>query len=106
MPKSGGLRICPFCREEVGVHDARCPFCAEDLPAPAGGEGNAEKRIGSEPAKAVGGSRSAEGTIKRRFSLTAVLIVGIVTCGLLGGFYIWSSHNRFYVVSGSQGVAY
>lgn len=86
MPNAGGLRICPFCKEQIGRDDARCPYCAEDLPA-------------LEP-------KRTEGTGKRRFNVTAVSIVGIVTCGFLVGFYIWSSHNRFYVVSGSQGVAY
>ena len=27
-----GLRNCPFCKEEVGLDDARCPCRAEDLP--------------------------------------------------------------------------
>jgi len=34
------------------------------------------------------------------------VIVGIVTCGILAGFYVWSIHHRFYILSSSQGVAY
>lgn len=37
---------------------------------------------------------------------TVIAIVGILAVAGLIAFYIWSSHNRFVTLSGSQGVAY
>ena len=37
---------------------------------------------------------------------TIIAVVGIVAVACLIAFYIWSSHNRFYIMTGSQGVAY
>jgi hypothetical protein len=37
---------------------------------------------------------------------TVVAVVGIVAVACLVGFYIWASHNRYYIMTGSQGVAY
>src|SRR5438093_1289772 len=37
---------------------------------------------------------------------TIIAVVGIVTVACLIAFYIWSSHNRFYIMTGSEGVAY
>lgn len=37
---------------------------------------------------------------------TIIAVVGIVAVACLIAVYIWSSHNRFYIMTGSQGVAY
>jgi hypothetical protein len=37
---------------------------------------------------------------------TIIAVVGILAVAGLIAFYIWSSHNRFYILSASQGVAY
>lgn len=37
---------------------------------------------------------------------TTVVVVGIVATALLIGLYIWSSHHRFYIMTGDRGVAY
>lgn len=37
---------------------------------------------------------------------TVIAVVGIVAVACLLGFYIWASHNRYYITTGSQGVAY
>jgi hypothetical protein len=36
----------------------------------------------------------------------AIAVLGIVAVACLIAFYIWSSHNRYYIVTGGQGVAY
>ena len=38
--------------------------------------------------------------------MAVVAVSGMLALTALGVFYIWSSHNRFYVLSGSQGIAY
>lgn len=37
---------------------------------------------------------------------TVIAVVGVVAVASLIALYIWSSHNRFYIMTGSQGVAY
>jgi len=37
---------------------------------------------------------------------TVVAVVAVVAVACLIGLYIWSSHNRFYIMTGSKGVAY
>jgi hypothetical protein len=37
---------------------------------------------------------------------TIIAIAGISAAGCLIAFYIWSSHNRYYIMTGSQGTAY
>ena len=37
---------------------------------------------------------------------TVVAVVGIIAVVLLIGFYVWSSHNRYYIMMSSRGVAY
>ena len=105
MSKAGGSRICPFCREEVGQEVAKCPYCAEDLPQPAVPEPSPAALPVASGARDEG-LRVGVVAAKRSLNLTAVVIVGMVICGLLGGVYIWFAHNRFYILSGGQGIAY
>ena len=37
---------------------------------------------------------------------TVIAVLGIVAVACLIAFYIWASHNRYYIVTGSQGFAY
>lgn len=37
---------------------------------------------------------------------TVVALAVVIAVILLVGFYIWSSHNRYYIMTGSEGVAY
>jgi hypothetical protein len=37
---------------------------------------------------------------------TVVAVIGILSVSSLIAFYIWSSNNRYYMMTGSQGVAY
>jgi len=34
---------------------------------------------------------------------TIVVIAVILAAALVAGFYVWSSHNRFYIMTGAQG---
>ncbi len=114
MSKAGGSRICPFCKEEVGQEVAKCPYCAEDLPQAAAPDPRLaaapDPRLAAAPdpsvAAAAGASRVSVVAGKRGLNLTAVVIVGVVVCGLLVGVYLWLAHNRFYILSGREGIAY
>ena len=55
------------------------------------------KRKRHQPSHAVRSSR---------VNLTTVVVLGILALTALSAFYIWSAHNRFYIMSGSQGIAY
>ncbi len=37
---------------------------------------------------------------------TVIAVVGVVAVSCLIALYIWSSHNRYYITTGSEGVAY
>lgn len=37
---------------------------------------------------------------------TVIAVAAIVAVAFLIAFYIWSSHNRYYIMMGSQGIAY
>ena len=37
---------------------------------------------------------------------TVVAVVGIVSASCLVGLYIWSSHNRYYIMTSDRGIAY
>ena len=37
---------------------------------------------------------------------TIVAVVGILATALLIGLYIWSSHHRYYIMTGDRGIAY
>jgi hypothetical protein len=43
---------------------------------------------------------------RSRMNKTVVAVVAVVAVACLIGLYIWSSHNRFYIMTGSKGVAY
>ena len=37
---------------------------------------------------------------------TVVAVVGILAAACLIGLYTWASHNRYYIMTGDQGIAY
>jgi hypothetical protein len=107
MSVTGEFKICPFCKEQIRAEAAKCSFCAEMLPESTKVSPIAEEK--AEQAEIPKGKQSPQPTsvVKSlRINMTVVAVLGLLALTALGGFYIWSSHNRFYIMSGSQGVAY
>ena len=107
MMASGEFKICPFCKEHIPAHTTKCPFCAEILP-----QSGEVKPVTGKKAEQDESSKEKQPTqptsvIKSsRVKMTVVAVFGILALTAICAFYIWSSHSRFYIISGSQGVAY
>jgi hypothetical protein len=107
MPPSVEFRICPFCKEQIPTNKARCPFCAEILPQSANVNPVTEQKTErNETQNQKEAAQPSHAVRSSRVNLTAVVVLGILALTALGAFYIWSAHNRFYIMSGSQGIAY
>jgi hypothetical protein len=37
---------------------------------------------------------------------TLILVVSIISIAIVAIFYVWSSHNRYYIMTSSKGIAY
>ena len=41
-----------------------------------------------------------------KINKTVIWVVAIIAVATVAAFYVWSSHNRFYIMTSSQGIAY
>lgn len=104
MSASGEVKICPFCKEEIPTEKTKCPFCAEMLPESAK-VGPIKEEL-PEPNTTQKQHEAVHPTTPpkpSRIKMTVAVVSGLFALTALGAFYIWSSHNRFYIISGSQG---
>lgn len=101
------FRTCPFCKERIPTSSSKCPFCAEIISESAAVDSTTEQ-------KTEGGKNQKENKLdqptsvgkKITINMTVPLALVVVVLAALCAFYIWSSHNRFYIMAGSQGIAY
>ena len=102
-------KTCPFCKEEISIQDTKCPYCAEVVASPpsatltddTNGQAGRDERTSSPPQP-----QQSSTSRSPRINLTVAVVSAVLAIAALGGFYVWSSHNRFYIMAGSQGVAY